>query len=153
MTAKMKRRKFITLLGGAAVWPLAAHAQQRTRMRRIGVLMPLAADDPVAQGRNAAFLQGLQQLGWTVGQNIQIEYRWCGGNDEVISSPNERAVACASFVVNSATRAPAQTCYGVVRERHDAVDAQSASGRSCCQRVTTPAMAAPKIGASQNSQS
>ena len=150
----MTRREFINLLADAATaWPLAARAQQGERMRRIGVLMPLAADDPVAQGRNAAFLQGLQPLGWTVGQSIQIEYRWSGGNDEVISSPNERAVACASFVVNSATRAPAQTCYGVVRERHDAVDAQSASGRSCCQRVTTPAMAADKIGASQNSQS
>src|SRR5215469_18053158 len=84
MTANMKRREFITLLGGAAAaWPLAARAQQRARVRRIGVLMPLAADDPVAQGRNAAFLQGLQLLGWTVGQNIQIEYRWSGGTDEV----------------------------------------------------------------------
>jgi putative ABC transport system substrate-binding protein len=80
---QLKRREFITLLGGAAAWPLAARAQQRERTRRIGVLMPLAADDPVAQGRNAAFLQGLQQLGWTVGQNIQIEYRWSGGNDDV----------------------------------------------------------------------
>ena len=109
----MTRREFINLLADAATaWPLAARAQQRTRVRRIGVLMPLAADDPVAQGRNAAFLQGLQQLGWTVGQNIQIEYRWSGGNDEVISSSNERAAACASFVVNSATRAPPQTCDG-----------------------------------------
>jgi len=109
--------------------------------RRAAAAWPLAADDPVAQGRNAAFLQGLQPVGWTVGQNIQIEYRWCGGNDEVISSPNERAAACASFVVNSATRAPPQTWYGAVRERHEAVNAQSASGRSCCQRVTTPVAA------------
>src|SRR5262249_55514497 len=79
----MKRREFITLLGGAAGWPLAARAQQRARIRRIGVLIPLAADDPAAQARNAAFLQGLQQLGWTVGQNVQIEYRWSGGNDEL----------------------------------------------------------------------
>ena len=79
----MTRREFITLTGGVVAWPLAARAQQPTRVRRIGVLMPLAAADPVAQGRNAAFLQGLQQLGWTVGQNIQIEYRWSGGNDEV----------------------------------------------------------------------
>ena len=62
----MKRREFITLLGGAAAaWPLAARAQQGERMRRIGVLMPAAADDPEAQARVAAFLQGLQQLGWT----------------------------------------------------------------------------------------
>src|SRR5262249_8457173 len=80
----MKRREFVRLVGGAAVaWPVAAHGQEPSRVRRIGVLMPLAADDSVAQGRNAALLQGLQQLGWTVGQNIQIEYRWSGGNDEV----------------------------------------------------------------------
>ena len=61
----MKRREFITLLGGAAAWPLAARAQQGERVRRIGVLMSLAADDPEGQARLAAFLQGLQQLGWT----------------------------------------------------------------------------------------
>ena len=73
----MRRREFITLLGGtAAAWPLAARAQQGERMRRIGVLMGLAADDPEAQARLAAFLQGLQQLGWTVGRNVRIEYRW-----------------------------------------------------------------------------
>ena len=71
----MRRREFITLLGGAAAaWPLAARAQQAERMRRIGVLMPLAADDPEGQARIAAFLQGLQQLGWTDGRNVRIEY-------------------------------------------------------------------------------
>ena len=68
----MKRRAFIALLGGAAMWPLAARAQQRERMRRIGVLMPYAANDPQSQARNAAFLQELQQLGWTVGHNVEI---------------------------------------------------------------------------------
>ena len=64
----MRRRAFIAMLGGAAAgWPLAARAQQAERMRRIGVLMPLAADDPEAQTRLGAFLQGLQQLGWTIG--------------------------------------------------------------------------------------
>ena len=71
MTAKMKRREFITLVGGAAAWPLAARAQQE-RMRRIGVLMNLAADDPEALGRITAFVQGLQQLGWTDGRNVRI---------------------------------------------------------------------------------
>ena len=72
----MKRREFITLLGGAAAaWPLAARAQQGERMRRIGVLTGgRAADDPEAQARIAAFLQGLQQLGWTDGRNVRIDY-------------------------------------------------------------------------------
>jgi putative tryptophan/tyrosine transport system substrate-binding protein len=72
----MRRRKFITLLGGAAAaWPLAARAQQGERVRRMGVLMGMTADDPESQVRLAAFAQGLQQLGWTVGQNIQIGRR------------------------------------------------------------------------------
>ena len=74
----MRRRDFITLLGGAAAGPVVARAQQRERMRRIGFLMNLAADDPVSQARNAAFLQALQELGWTAGRNLQIEYRWGG---------------------------------------------------------------------------
>ena len=77
----MKRREFITLLGGAAAaWPLAARAQQRERMRRIGVLMNLPADDLEGQARNAAFLQGLQQFGWIVGSNVRIDIRWGGGD-------------------------------------------------------------------------
>ena len=66
----MRRREFITLLGGAAAWPLAARAQQGERMRRIGVLSPLAADDREERARDAAFAQGLQQLGWIVEQNL-----------------------------------------------------------------------------------
>ena len=81
----MKRREFITLLGGAAAsWPLAAGAQQADRVRRIGVLMPLAADDREAPARIAAFHQGLQQLGWNVGRNVRIEYRWGAGDPERI---------------------------------------------------------------------
>ena len=77
----LRRREFITLLGGAgAVWPLAAHAQQGERVRRIGVLMNLAAEDPEAQRRVTAFVQGLQQLGWTDGRNVRIEIRW-GASD------------------------------------------------------------------------
>jgi len=79
----VKRRQFITLLGGAAAaWPLAAHAQQPDRVRRIGVLMTLAADDPEGQARVAAFRQGLQQLGWTGGHEVQIEIRWATSNIE-----------------------------------------------------------------------
>ena len=82
----MRRREFITLLGGAAVtsWPLAARAQQGERMRRIGVLMALAADDPEGQARLTAFVQGLQELGWTDGRNVEIDYRWPAGDAERI---------------------------------------------------------------------
>ena len=78
----MRRREFITLLGGAAAWPLAARAQRPERMRRIGVLMNLTADDSVSQDRLTAFVQGLQELGWTVGRNLQVDYRWGAGNVE-----------------------------------------------------------------------
>jgi putative ABC transport system substrate-binding protein len=79
----VKRREFISLLGGvAAAWPLAARAQQGERMRRIGVLTNLAADDPESQSRNAGFLQGLQGLGWTVGRNARIDYRFTLGDAE-----------------------------------------------------------------------
>ena len=77
----MRRREFITLLGGAAVaWPLAARAQQPERVRRIGIFMNLASDDAEGQSRNAAFLQGLQELGWSVGRNVRIDYRWGANN-------------------------------------------------------------------------
>ena len=82
MSAKLKRREFITLLGGVAAWPLAASAQQPDRVRRIGVLITLAADDPEGQARVAAFRHGLQQLGWTGGRDVQIETRWATSNIE-----------------------------------------------------------------------
>jgi putative tryptophan/tyrosine transport system substrate-binding protein len=72
----VKRRAFITLLGSAAAaWPLAARAQQPDRVRRVGVLMAIAADDPQSQRRMTAFVQGLQELGWTDGRNIHIDAR------------------------------------------------------------------------------
>jgi len=74
---QLKRRAFITLLGGAAAaWPYAARTQQSDRARRIGVLMNLAADDPEGQARIAAFHQGLQEWGWTLGRNARIDVRW-----------------------------------------------------------------------------
>src|SRR5215469_2534001 len=78
----MRRREFIVLLGGAASWPLAVCAQQADRMRRIGVLTPFAADDPEAKARVEAFVQALQQLGWTVDRNLQIDIRWGAGDAE-----------------------------------------------------------------------
>jgi putative tryptophan/tyrosine transport system substrate-binding protein len=81
MTAKMKRRDFITFLGGAAAgWPAAVRAQQPERMRRIGALMNMIADDPEASARVTALAQGLQQLGRTIGRNLQIDYRWGAGD-------------------------------------------------------------------------
>jgi putative ABC transport system substrate-binding protein len=77
----MKRREFITFLGGSAVsWPFTARAQPGARMRRIGVLMNVAADDPESTVRVAAFVQGLAELGWTVGSNVRIDYRWGAGD-------------------------------------------------------------------------
>jgi putative ABC transport system substrate-binding protein len=77
MAIHIRRREFIGTLSGAAVaWPLAARAQQPERMRRIGVLMNTAADDPEGQARNTAFVQALQQFGWTDGPNARIETRW-----------------------------------------------------------------------------
>ena len=75
----MKRREFITLLGGAAAWPLAARTQQ-IGVRRIGVLMTFPANDTEGQSRVEALLQGLQQLNWTIGHNVQTDVRWAGGN-------------------------------------------------------------------------
>jgi putative tryptophan/tyrosine transport system substrate-binding protein len=81
MAIRIRRRELIITLGGAAAWPLAVGAQQRERVRRIGVLMPTPAEDRDAQDRIAALLQGLQQSGWIVGRNIRMEYRWESGNN------------------------------------------------------------------------
>ena len=78
----MKRRDFITLLGGAAAWPLAVRAQQPERARRIGVLMPESEDKPESQARAVAFERRLQELGWMPGRNLQIDYRWGMGEVE-----------------------------------------------------------------------
>ena len=80
----MKRRDFITMLSGAAAaWPLAARAQQQgERIRRIGVLMGYPEGDPQAQANVTALRQGLQDLGWTEGRNVQIDYRWAGADPE-----------------------------------------------------------------------
>jgi putative ABC transport system substrate-binding protein len=78
----MRRRDFITLAGGMAVWPLAARAQQHDRVRRIGLLMVLAESDPQSAVRVAALKQGLEKLGWTVGRNLLIDYRWGVSNVE-----------------------------------------------------------------------
>src|SRR5262245_7155864 len=81
--ATMHRRSFLTLLGAsAAAWPLAARAQQRERVRRIGALINVAQDDPESSLVVAAFSQGLQELGWTVGRNMRIDWRWAAADRE-----------------------------------------------------------------------
>ena len=92
----MKRREFITLLGGAAVWPLAARAQQPERMRRIGVLTPYPADEPEGRARLTAFAQALQQSGWAVGQNVQIDYRWGDGKPATMRKYAAELIALAA---------------------------------------------------------
>jgi putative ABC transport system substrate-binding protein len=96
----MKRREFITLFGGAAAtWPLAARAQQSEQKRRVGVLMGLAADDTEAQDRIAAFEQGLQQLGWIDGSNLQIDYRRGAGGTDLTRRYADELVALAPDVI------------------------------------------------------
>ena len=76
----MRRRAFITLLGGAATWPLLARAQQGGQMRRVGILMGAASDDPDAQANIAALHQGLQEAGWVIGSNLRVDVRWSAGD-------------------------------------------------------------------------
>jgi putative tryptophan/tyrosine transport system substrate-binding protein len=96
----VKRREFIALLGGATVtWPLAARAQEPERMRRIGILLPAAADDVVYQARVGAFQQGLALLGWSIGRNVRIDTRWAGGNTADIRRHAAELAALAPDVV------------------------------------------------------
>jgi ABC-type uncharacterized transport system substrate-binding protein len=96
----MKRRNFITLLGAAAAaWPLAARAQQSERMRRIGVLSNPGPDDAEMQSRNAVFVQGLQELGWTVGRNLHIDYRWSHGDADRLRADAAELVALGPDVL------------------------------------------------------
>src|SRR5262245_31461001 len=96
----MRRRELIALLGGAAAgWPLTAHAQQGERVRRIALLSSLAADDPETQARHAAFLQGLQEWGWTTGHNVQMDYRWGAGDPDRFRKHAVELVALAPDVI------------------------------------------------------
>jgi ABC-type uncharacterized transport system substrate-binding protein len=95
----MRRREFIAGLAGAAAWPIAARAQQPERMRRIGVLLPATADDPVFQTRVGAFLQGLALLGWTIGQNVGIDIRWATANAAALRTHAAELAALAPDVI------------------------------------------------------
>jgi putative ABC transport system substrate-binding protein len=96
----MRRRQVLTLLGGAAAsWPLAARAQQAERVRRIGVLLAATADDPGFQARVGAFLQGLQQLGWSIGQNVQVDIHWATPDAEIVRKHAAELAAQAPHVI------------------------------------------------------
>jgi putative tryptophan/tyrosine transport system substrate-binding protein len=100
----MRRREFITLVAGAATaWPRATRAQQPERMRRVGVLIATAADDSEGQARNAAFLQGLAQLGWTDGRNVRVDTRWATTNADELRRHAAELAALAPDVILSAT--------------------------------------------------
>ena len=107
MSAAIKRREFITLLGGAAAaWPLAARAQQPERMRRIGVLMHLPESDPEAQARVRALLQGLQQLGWSEGHNVRIDYRFGAADVDRSRKYAAELIALAPDVIQASGTGP-----------------------------------------------
>jgi len=102
----VKRREFITLLGGAAAAPFTAHAQQPTKMRRIGVLMGGNADNPEGQERLAAFLETLQQLGWTDGHNLRTDIRWAQGDADSVGRYAKELVALEPDVILTSGTAP-----------------------------------------------
>jgi putative ABC transport system substrate-binding protein len=98
--AILRRREFITLIGGGAVtWPVVARAQQRERMRRIGVLMLYPEGDPAGQGRAAAFRQSLERLGWTTGRNLQLDFHWGTGDAEWIRAAVAQLLKLAPDVI------------------------------------------------------
>jgi putative ABC transport system substrate-binding protein len=97
----MQRREFITVLCGAAAWPMTARAQQPERMRRVGVLTGTRAEDAESKARKAAFEQGLQQLGWTPGRNVRIDYRFSGGDPITSRKQAEELVALEPDVIVS----------------------------------------------------
>src|SRR6516162_4195368 len=100
----LRRRDLITLLGGAAIaWPLAARAQQPDQMRRIGVLLPGAADDPEWQARVGAFLQALALLGWTIGRNVRIDTRWATNDGEIRRHAAELAALTPDVILAGGT--------------------------------------------------
>jgi putative ABC transport system substrate-binding protein len=104
----VKRREFITYVGGAAAWPMVARAQQPERMRRVGTLTASAVDDPDAQARQAAFLQGLTQLGWREGRNLRIDARFAAGNADNTRKYAAELVALAPDVIVAGGSAPVE---------------------------------------------
>jgi putative ABC transport system substrate-binding protein len=103
----IQRREFITLLGGVAAWPLAAHAQQGNRLRRIGVLMGGDENDPVAKTRLSAFTQSLADSGWADGRNVRIDLRWGGGDINRIRALGQELVGLQPDIIVTSSTPPA----------------------------------------------
>ena len=144
MTVTIGRRELLAALGGAvAAWPLAAHAQQSNRMRRIGVLMGLSESDPEAQSRIAAFRKTLQDLGWTEARNVRTDYYWAAGDIDrthalakelVNSAPDVIVVNTPARIVRTASRDPHNTnrlCPGPGRFREYRRVEPGSSGIQC----------------------
>jgi putative ABC transport system substrate-binding protein len=139
MAIHIRRRQFIVTLGSAAAWPLAARAQQ-PKVRRIGVLMNTVSDDAEGQARLAAFHQGLQQLDWTVGHNVRIDYRWGGDDAERIRRGAAELVALGSDVI-LASGTPSVAALRQVTDRIPVVFAQVADpvGAGFVESLARPA--------------
>ncbi|MGB8680840.1 MAG: ABC transporter substrate binding protein, partial [Pseudolabrys sp.] len=101
----MKRREFITLLGSAAAWPLTAHAQQRERIRRVGVLVGLAENDPEIKARLVGFRQGFEKFGWSEGSNVRIDYRFAPAGAQVQSLARELVALQPDVILAQSTPA------------------------------------------------
>ena len=112
---EMVRRAFVTLLSGAAVWPLAALAQKSDGVRRIGVIMGFAENDEVWQAYLATFRQALQELGWTDGRNIRFDYRFSGESEELMRRMAEEIVGLAPDVILAATNSVVSATLNVTR--------------------------------------
>ena len=128
----MRRRKFITLLGGAAAWPLTAWAQQSQRMRRIGVLMQYTENDPDSQARRAGLEADLARLGWMIGRDLAIDYRW--NNLTVIQARAAAAelLALAPDVILANTFPSVQALFAATRTRPGRVHVYHVAG---CPRL------------------
>ena len=132
----MKRREFITLIGGAAAaWPLAARAQQRERVRRIGILLPGTADDAEFQTRLAAFHQGLALLGWSIGRNVRIDTRWATTHAaEIRRHAAELAALAPDVILAHGT----STVGALLQATRSAALASEASGQRGDPKVRAP---------------
>jgi len=118
----MRRREVITLLGvGVAAWPLAARAQQTERVRRVGILTPYPADDAEGQERLTAFAQALQQAGWTLGQNLRLDYRWGDGTAETMRKYAAELAALAPDVILANSSSSVSAFAGGDSHRSDRV--------------------------------